>query len=502
MHLYSQMDFATTPSARPRSFSWNNEKCWNASARKTTASTTTTPPLSAGATSRPASLSLGCSPQSKAKSDQTLPPRLTAVALQLSPQIFMSGYLHRRTIPSGKWQRLWFVLKGSTLFSHRKCESPPTVLDSLDLIGSHVCSSASPEKKHCFEITNKDGITFCYSAESEECMATWMQHLHNVVDTCSTSSPSVSSDGFFDSREDLTSSDPCVSEEMRQRAMKQELLTYVLQQIKEIQCRLKQTSDDNEANERQTLEDATCNMTRLVQRRMSTQIKLQSIKKQMNPKKSLFHFGSGSKKKDDKSLHPHLMSEAQELNEKLNEIDRSLNQQHLSQQNASSDNFNRQSSVSPTSVTTTFFHSKPFSTPGKSHRLGLKPIWLRNSRQSKENRLNNRLSTPPSLLQTWGTEISVFETKSPSPPSLQDTFIKSLDLADGPSKKAEPSDHLMYKTLPTKKHLRMSYPTQGSSAQDKVPKYLKILDTEIEAFEHLASAYHSQQTEGSSNSNA
>lgn len=97
--LSSQMDFATT-SARPRSFSWNSEKCWNKPATKTPASAT----LSASVITRPVSLSLGSSPQSKAKSNQKQPSRLSAVTLQLSPQIFMSGYLHRKT-QSGKWQR-------------------------------------------------------------------------------------------------------------------------------------------------------------------------------------------------------------------------------------------------------------------------------------------------------------------------------------------------------------------------------------------------------------
>lgn len=491
---HSKMDFATT-SARPRSFSWNSEKCWNKPATKTPASAT----LSASVITRPVSLSLGSSPQSKAKSNQKQPSRLSAVTLQLSPQIFMSGYLHRKT-QSGKWQRLWFVLKGSTLFSHPKCESPPTVFDSLDLIGCHIYCSAITEKKHCFEITTKDGATFYYYAESEECMATWIHHLHNVTDACSTSSPSISSDGFFDSREDLTTNDPCSSEEQRHRALKQELLTYVLQQIKEIQCRLKQTSDDNEANERQTMEYATCNMTRLVQRRMSTQIKLQSIRKQMNPKKSLFHFGSGSKKKEEKCPNPHLVTEAQELNEKLNEIDRTLTQQQNCQI-TSSENLNKQGSISPTSPP--FALSKTFIPASKSHRLGLKPIWLRNSRPSKDNRLNNRLSPSPILLQSWGTELSVFETKNSPPMSLQDSFLKSLDLAAGASKADKPSDDILYKTLPTKKNLSMSYSAQNSTTRNnKVPKYIKSLDSEIEAFEQLASSYHSRRTEASTTSNA
>ena len=205
---------------------------------------------------------------------------------------------------------------------------------------------------------------------------------------------------------------------------------------------------------------------------------LQSIKKQMNPKKSLFHFGSGSKKKEEKCPNPHLVTEAQELNEKLNEIDRTLNQQQNSQI-ASSDNLNKQGIVSPTSPKS-FILSKPSTPSSKSHRLGLKPIWLRNSRLSKENRTNNRLSTPPSLLQSWGKELTIMEVKSPSPTSSQDTFLKSLDLADGVSKDDKPSDNVLYKTLPTKKNLHMSYLNQGSSTHNKLPKYVKILDTEIE----------------------
>lgn len=198
----------------------------------------------------------------------------------------------------------------------------------------------------------------------------------------------------------------------------------------------------------------------------------------MNPKKSLFHFGSGSKKKEEKCPNPHLVTEAQELNEKLNEIDRTLTQQQNCQI-TSSENLNKQGSISPTSPP--FALSKTFIPASKSHRLGLKPIWLRNSRPSKDNRLNNRLSPSPILLQSWGTELSVFETKNSPPMSLQDSFLKSLDLAAGASKADKPSDDILYKTLPTKKNLSMSYSAQNSTTRNnKVPKYIKSLDSEIE----------------------
>ncbi|GAB1607294.1 uncharacterized protein LOC106871143 [Argonauta hians] len=434
---------------------------------------------------------------------EKLSSAVSITSLHIQPHIVMSGYLERKTSLQ-EWSKFWFVLKGNVLYCYPSQESQSTLIDYIDLNGSHVVTNSEilPRRQFTFQISTKDNSCSEYCATSEDSLTTWMNHLLTATESCSTSSPSLGSEGFFSSREDLTAYDPshgCEDYKEKTKNLKQQLLADMFQQIKDIKQRqeLRQNAEsENEACDK----ECKC-MTRLVQRRMSTQITLQSIQKQINnqSKKSLFGFGSGNKKKGNLSQKNHLVNQAEELNQELEQIDRSLHQHCTDHPEiALQSNVNLLSPDSPTKQISGIKHisniSKSFHLSSKP-RLNIRPPKLRNNRVTKEN----RLSTPVTL--SSNANLNLGQTL---PNSSEDMFLKSLDLADGATKSLSDCSE-----ADSNKRNHCSYPSEQTqndrSLQTNHPKKesnLKISSTalsEIEAFEEFSKKFFCKQMLPSSN---
>ncbi|CAI9724536.1 Hypothetical predicted protein [Octopus vulgaris] len=426
-------------------------------------------------------------------------------SLHLQPQTVMSGYLERRTSLE-EWSKFWFVLKGNVLYCYPKYETQSTSIDCIDLNGSHIVTTSDPlpGRQFMFQITTKDGSCSEYCASTEDSLTNWMNHLLTATESCSTSSPSIGSEGFFSSREDLTACDPahtCEEFKDKTKLLKQQLLSNVVQQINDIKHRqeLRQSAElENEACDKESM----C-MTRLVQRRMSAQLTLQSLQKQINShsKKSIFGFGGGNKKKGNLNQKDHLANQVEELNNELEQIDRSLHR-HCNDhpEMAIQSNAHLLSPDSQTKQSSGIKHissiSKSFHISSKS-RLGLiRPVKLRNSRLTKEN----RFSTPPVLINSWGTESPNVNSNSnqTSPNSSENMFLKSLDLADNATKtlshcsQSDPkrNSHHSY-TTDQIEHL--SNLKTNSSHKKSDLKISSDAMSEIEAFEELSKKYFTKQ---------
>ncbi|XP_017479414.1 PREDICTED: sesquipedalian-1 [Rhagoletis zephyria] len=92
-----------------------------------------------------------------------------------SPPFDCEGFLNKRGEVNKAFQRRYFVLKGNLLFYfEKKGDKEP-----LGLIIVEGCTIELSEEsdQYCFEIAFNGNRTYILSADSQECMETWMKAL-------------------------------------------------------------------------------------------------------------------------------------------------------------------------------------------------------------------------------------------------------------------------------------------------------------------------------------
>ncbi|XP_052760259.1 uncharacterized protein LOC128203048 isoform X2 [Mya arenaria] len=257
-------------------------------------------------------------------------------ARELVDKQSIAGYLERKSV-SAQWIRYWFVLHEGTLFCYLTADDNVTV-DVLNLHGYTVTSLVDKfrGKRFVLQLSHENFTSLHISFESREEMESWDACLNEALDMQS-SRVSDGADSTLPSCSECTSNrDDEVGEKRKQ--VKQKLLEEMLRQKHELekkqaQRQKKQGRISLDSPERQTLpeftleDQRTSDVTRLKQRRMSTQLKVDTIQKQIEKpsgtKRGLFSFGKT--KKVDENKNEYLQDQIKELNEKLHKIDTDLN---------------------------------------------------------------------------------------------------------------------------------------------------------------------------------
>ncbi|KAK3581868.1 hypothetical protein CHS0354_000284 [Potamilus streckersoni] len=248
---------------------------------------------------------------------------------------FNSGYLERR-IFNGQWIRYWYVLYEQTLYSYLTPDDSVTV-DVIDLPNYSVTSLVDKfrGKRFVIQLWHEVFSTVYLSADTREIMTEWCELL---VNTTNISDTKVSDDVRLIEGSTCSGCDTTMQNEaldLRQ-SVKQKLLEEMLRQKYELEKKqaerqrkqkrsgLETEKQTNLNSELTSEEQRMSDVVRLRQRRFSTQIKANTIQKQIQPKKGLFSFGN--KKKADESKNMYLKEQLKELTHKLHKIDFDLTQ--------------------------------------------------------------------------------------------------------------------------------------------------------------------------------
>ncbi|KAK7494164.1 hypothetical protein BaRGS_00014637 [Batillaria attramentaria] len=251
----------------------------------------------------------------------------------------MHGYLHRKTF-NDQWPSPACADGGQPdgcLYCYLTPDDRVTV-DVTDLDGYSVTSLEDkfPGQRFVIHLDHEDYISVYLSASSREELEEWHQALTSAIQV------TPRTNGHDHQEEDPGAAGARggrVTEE-RVLSVKQKLLAEVLRQKQELEkkqatrlANKKQLSlDDSEvgsppATPPTPTGEQICTLTRLRQRRMSTQIKMDTLQRQIQTnghKKSRFHFG---KKKGDETPpkhNPDIVEQLKTLSDHLSEIDRDL----------------------------------------------------------------------------------------------------------------------------------------------------------------------------------
>ncbi|XP_041378631.1 uncharacterized protein LOC121390777 [Gigantopelta aegis] len=231
----------------------------------------------------------------------------------------MQGYLERRSF-NGQWTRYWYVIRDEYLYCYLTPDDKVTV-DITQLNGYLVNTLVDefPGKRFVVHLNQKDYVPVHLSVESRNEMEQWVRALEEAIK-------------LANQKQEINNGN---SDGVRQQTVKQKLLAEVLRQKQELEKkqaarmqRVKSADVGCIAHEISNGEEYISTLTRLKQRRLSTQIKMSTIQKQLDnkngTKKSLFHFG---KKKVETSKNPHLTEQLKELSQTLQQIDTNLSDQ-------------------------------------------------------------------------------------------------------------------------------------------------------------------------------
>lgn len=247
---------------------------------------------------------------------------------------FMHGYLQRKTF-NDQWSRYWYVLQDGCLYCYLTPDDRVTV-DVTDLEGYTVTplEDKIPGQRFVIHLDHEDYIPVYLSASSREDTEEW----HAALTSAMKATPRAN--GLDSHGDDSGACGGRMSEE-RVLSIKQKLLAEVLRQKQELEkkqaARLahkKQLSqDDSEIGSPPTTPqtptgEQICTLTRLRQRRMSTQIKMDTLQRQITTnghKKSRFTFGKKKGSDETPPKHsPDVMEQLKMLSDHLSEIDRDL----------------------------------------------------------------------------------------------------------------------------------------------------------------------------------
>lgn len=254
----------------------------------------------------------------------------------------ISGYLERKCF-NGQWVRYWYVLHEGTLFCYLTSDDNVTV-DVLNLNGYSVMAMVDKfrGKRFVLQLSHENFTSLYLSMESREDLEDWQECLNKALGRPAS---------IIRDDDDAQDNGACASCESNRREdvgekakkVKQKLLEEMLRQKHELerkqaerQKRQKKkdpgspdrSPNTSFMNDFMTEEQRTSDVTRLRQRRLSTQLKMDTIQKQMvgtsNTKRGLFGFGK--QKKPDENKNVFFQDQLKELSDKLNRIDTDLNQ--------------------------------------------------------------------------------------------------------------------------------------------------------------------------------
>ncbi|KAK3104928.1 hypothetical protein FSP39_013362 [Pinctada imbricata] len=309
----------------------------------------------------------------------------------------IAGYMERRSF-SGQWIRYWYVLKDGTMFCYLTPDDNVTV-DILNLQGYKIAYLVDKfrGKRFVLQLSHQEYSSIYMSLESREKMTEWLECLqlatgvppspHGVLDD-------------QDSPEQLSdkSSDPDYHDKCQ--SVKQKLLAEMLRQKHELEkkqaTRQKRQSGDGGNPEMMTEEDQIRDVTRLRQRRMSAQIKMDTIQKQLQSAASSgkkFPFKFGAKKKVPENKNEHLQEQLKELSVKLEEIDRNLSSHTKPTEFLDMNQNKRQVAIEETRTSHDFYDNNGDVNKGNGKNIKASVQKLKTKTFSKGAKSKNRKST-------------------------------------------------------------------------------------------------------------
>ncbi|XP_067658529.1 uncharacterized protein [Haliotis asinina] len=362
-------------------------------------------------------------PEDKTRGGRARPRPLAVTRLPAeeidSPSI--AGYLERKGF-NGQWIRYWYIVKDAYLYCYLTPEDQVTV-DISYLHGYQVTSLIDQfrGKRFVIHLSQENYIPLYLSFESRDEMEEWSDGLQKAAQLPQDESSEDSEHENYVSQDDTS----CT-----RTSVKQKLLAEVLRQKEELEkkqaARRTATQSDRPCRRsgviNQTLssqtpgkltgEDHISTVTRLKQRRLSTQIKMEAIQRQLGDggkngqRKSLFRIG---KKKSQDDKNPQLVEQLKELSTTLKEIDINLNQEGVHTNNnvkSSKLGFHKVSTESDLLKGDSFesddqavqrSNSLKASVQRLAHRTFAKAGWRKNARKSQSLHIDDYNPDDPEL---------------------------------------------------------------------------------------------------------
>lgn len=337
-------------------------------------------------------------------------------ASELEQKQTIAGYIERKSF-SAQWIRYWYVLHEGTLFCYLTSDDNVTV-DVLNLHGYTVTSLVDKfrGKRFVLQLSHDNFTSLYLSMESREEMDTWQESLQQALKQPSSNIREEDSDkGACAGCESNRLDD--VGEKRKQ--VKQKLLEEMLRQKHELERkqaeRLKkqrkgldspgQSPSSVYPPEFTSDEQRTSDVTRLRQRRMSTQLKVETIQKQIEKpsgsKRGLFGFRKAKNVDENKNVF--LQDQLKELTDKLNKIDTDLIQVEADKRLESYD-FNQNRKVSAVNQSNSFEGTNELQDEDTKRNAGLKTAvqkWTKNTFSKvslkKKHQNNNKITLNGSL---------------------------------------------------------------------------------------------------------
>ncbi|XP_033763870.1 uncharacterized protein LOC117345042 isoform X2 [Pecten maximus] len=247
-----------------------------------------------------------------------------------------TGYMERKNI-SEQWLRYWFVLKGSSLFCYLTPDDSITV-DLLDVRGyrGECLVDRFRGKRFVLHLTHEEYVSVHLSVDSRDDMEEWRVAIQDAAGDSPSRQAETSETVVVDPQTDgATYEDKCVS-------VKKKLLNEMLRQKHELErkqaARQRRSRGVESSNkDLSSVEKQITYATHIRQRRLSTQIKMETITKQLQSQSTSnkrFPFSFGGKKKNNNQEH--LKGQLEELNNKLQQIDLDLTS-HINKTTSNSD---------------------------------------------------------------------------------------------------------------------------------------------------------------------
>ncbi|XP_071109661.1 uncharacterized protein [Haliotis cracherodii] len=363
-------------------------------------------------------------PEDKTRGGRARPRPLTVRRLPAeeleSPSI--AGYLERKGF-IGQWIRYWYIVKGAYLYCYLTPEDQVTV-DITYLHGYQVTSLIDQfrGKRFVTHLSHENYIPIVLSFESRDEMEQWSDALQEAAQL-----PEEESSEDTE-QENLVSQDEC---SYTRTSVKQKLLAEVLRQKEELEkkqaarrmatqsegpCRRSGVVNQTLSSQtpgKLTGEEHISTVTRLKQRRLSTQIKMEAIQRQLGDggkngqKKSLFKIG---KKKSQDDKNPQLVEQLKELSTTLKEIDINLNHEGVHTNNniksaklgfhkvpTESDLLKKGDSFESDEQAVQRSNSLKASVQRLAHRTFAKAGWRKNARKSQSLHIDDYNPDDPEL---------------------------------------------------------------------------------------------------------
>lgn len=258
-------------------------------------------------------------------------------AADLAEKQTIAGYIERKSL-SAQWIRYWYVLHEGSLFCYLTSDDNVTV-DVLNLHGYTVSSLVDKfrGKRFVLQLSHDNFTSLYLSVETREEMESWQECLQQAIKQPSSS---VRENGDVGACAGCDSNRQEDDMKEKRKQVKQRLLEEMLRQKHELEKkqaeRLKKQrkgldSPDSSPNSPYPPEftsegQRTSDVTRLRQRRLSTQLKVDTIQRQLDKpsgtKRGLFGFGKAKKLDENKNVF--LQDQLKELTDKLHKIDTDL----------------------------------------------------------------------------------------------------------------------------------------------------------------------------------